>query len=63
MNAEAFLFIAVRADFDALLVDDCIDEARASELKLVRVENSQRSARNTSLFQSQSYLEFEHLSR
>ena len=46
-NSEAFLFTAVHADFDALLVDDCIDEAHASELELVKVENSQRSSRNT----------------
>ena len=47
VNPEAFLFTAVHADFDALLVDDCIDEAHASELELVKVENSQRSSRNT----------------
>ena len=34
VHPEAFLFTAVHADFDALLVDDCIDEACASELEL-----------------------------
>ena len=38
VHPEAFLFTAVHADFDALVVDDCADEARSFGLELVEVK-------------------------